>query len=56
MLDSKGIYAMYLRKSRADAETETGQFETLAHHEQILRSVAEREGIAISIVINCCPV
>lgn len=50
MLDSKGIYAMYLRKSRADAETETGQFETLAHHEQILRSVAEREGIAISKV------
>lgn len=43
-----GIYAMYLRKSRADIEAEArGQFESLAHHLQILTDLAERYGIRI---------
>lgn len=49
MLSKTGIYAAYLRKSRADAELEAkGQFETLAHHTQILKALAEREGIHIA--------
>ena len=43
-----GIYAMYLRKSRADIEAEArGQYETLAHHLQILTELADRYGIRI---------
>ena len=49
MLNPKGIYCAYLRKSRADQEAEArGQFETLAHHQQILTALAEREGIHIA--------
>ena len=63
MLNPKGNYAMYLRKSRADAEAEArGQFETLAKHEQILTDLAKRHGIKVSrifreivsIVTKCC--
>lgn len=49
MLNQKGIYAAYLRKSRADAEAEAvGKFETLAHHQQILTALADREGIKVA--------
>ena len=49
MLNPKGIYCAYLRKSRADQEAEArGQFETLAHHQQILTALAEREGIRVA--------
>lgn len=40
-----GLYALYLRKSRADYEKEQwGEFETLAKHEQELVALAKREG------------
>lgn len=48
MLNKDGVYAMYLRKSRADLEAEQrGQFETLAHHLQILTDLAKKHGIRI---------
>ena len=48
-LKPDGIYAMYLRKSRADMDAEQrGQYETLSHHLQILNELAERYGIHIS--------
>ncbi len=44
-----GIYAMYLRKSRADIEAEKKEkFETLARHEQLLSGLASRYGIRIT--------
>lgn len=53
MLNPKGNYAMYLRKSRADAEAEArGQFETLAKHEQILTDLAKRHGIKVSRIFR----
>jgi len=43
-----GEYAIYLRKSRADAEAEArGEGETLARHEKILLDLAEKMGIKI---------
>ncbi len=43
-----GLYAMYLRKSRADIEREKfGEFETLAIHERDLLALAKRDGYAI---------
>lgn len=40
-------YAIYLRKSRADAEIEAlGEGETLARHQSILLKLAEKNGIA----------
>jgi len=48
MLQKDGIYAMYLRKSRADVEAEArGQFETLAHHLQILTDLADKYEIHV---------
>ena len=47
MLNSNGYYAMYLRKSRAE-EQESGSFETLDHHLQILSELADRYGIKVS--------
>ena len=45
------MYAMYLRKSRADVEAEAlGEMETLARHEKILTELAKRKGIKISEV------
>lgn len=47
-LKKDGIYAMYLRKSRADLEAEArGQYETLSHHLQILTDLANRYDIHI---------
>jgi site-specific DNA recombinase len=41
-------YAVYLRKSREDAELEkTAKFETLARHETILKELAERHKIHV---------
>lgn len=46
-----GKYCLYLRKSRADRDAEAhGEGETLARHEQILRSLADKMGIEISAV------
>ena len=46
--DSFGGYAIYLRKSRADVETEArGEGETLARHEKMLLDLAEKMGIKI---------
>ena len=46
--NSFGGYAIYLRKSRADAETEArGEGETLARHEKMLLDLAEKMGIKI---------
>jgi len=42
------VYAMYLRKSRADIEAEKlGEGETLARHKKILTDVAARKGIYV---------
>lgn len=50
-VDQSGLYCMYLRKSRRDVELEAlGQGETLARHEQQLRALAQRLGVAISRV------
>ncbi len=44
-----GLYCMYLRKSRADAEAEAhGEGETLARHEKLLLEVAKRGNYAIT--------
>lgn len=44
----QAIYAIYLRKSRADLEAERrGEGETLARHEKILTAVAEEQGLKI---------
>ena len=46
--EALGEYAIYLRKSRADAEAEArGEGETLARHEKILLDLAEKMGIKI---------
>lgn len=43
-----GIYAMYLRKSRADIEQEKiGEYETLSRHEQILTELAKKQGLKV---------
>lgn len=43
------MYAMYLRKSRADVEAENlGEMETLARHEKILTELAKRKNIKIT--------
>ena len=42
------LYAMYLRKSRADLELEAiDKMDTLARHEAILRELARRKGLQI---------
>ena len=48
-MNPNGIYAMYLRKSRAE-EQESGNFETLDHHYQILSDLATKYGIKVSKV------
>lgn len=43
-----GTYAIYLRKSREDIESEKyGEGETLARHEKILTTLAEKRGLPI---------
>ena len=43
-----GVYAIYLRKSRADMEAEKlGEGETLTRHKQILLELAARKGLYI---------
>ena len=45
---NKEIYAIYLRKSRADLEAEKlGEGETLARHKKILTDLAARQGLYI---------
>ena len=45
-----GLYALYLRKSRADIDKERlGEFETLAKHEQELTALAKRDGYALDV-------
>ena len=47
----KAIYAVYLRKSRADIDAEKrGEGETLARHEKILLAVAEEQNLKIGKV------
>ena len=42
------VYAIYLRKSRADLEAEKlGEGETLARHRKILEDLAARKGLYI---------
>lgn len=42
------VYAIYLRKSRADLESEKlGEGETLARHRKILEELAARKGFYI---------
>ena len=44
----EGLYALYLRKSRADIEREKfGELETLAIHERDLLALARRDGYAV---------
>lgn len=44
----EGLYALYLRKSRADIEKEKlGKYETLAIHERELTELAKRDGYAL---------
>lgn len=44
----EGLYALYLRKSRADIEREKfGELETLAIHERDLLALAKRDGYAV---------
>ena len=46
---SHGTYAIYLRKSREDIEAEKyGEGETLARHEKILTTLAEKRNLPIS--------
>lgn len=46
-----GIYAIYLRKSREDIESEKyGEGETLARHERILTTLAEKRNLTIGKV------
>ena len=45
---SQGTYAIYLRKSREDMEAEKyGEGETLARHEKILTTLAEKRNLTI---------
>ena len=45
---SQGTYAIYLRKSREDIEAEKyGEGETLARHEKILTTLAEKRNLSI---------
>lgn len=44
----EGLYALYLRRSRADVEQEAlGQYETLAKHEEELTAFAKRNGYVL---------
>lgn len=44
-------YAMYLRKSRADAELEAqGELETLSRHEAILKAFASKQNLSVTKV------
>ena len=46
------VYAIYLRKSRADLEAEKlGEGETLARHRKILEELAARKGFYIGDII-----
>ena len=46
------VYAIYLRKSRADLEAEKlGEDETLARHRKILEELAARKGFYIGDII-----
>ncbi len=42
-----GVYAMYLRKSRADAEKERNGEDTLAKHERELSALCDRDGYLV---------
>ena len=47
------IYAIYLRKSRADLEAEKlGEGETLARHRKILEELAARKGFHIDEILG----
>lgn len=47
------VYAIYLRKSRADAEAEKlGEGETLARHKKILTELAARKGLYIGAIFE----
>lgn len=46
ILDKNGIYAIYLRKSRTDADEEN----TLSHHRKLLTEYAQKTGIRIAKV------
>lgn len=47
-VQASGTYAIYLRKSREDIEAEKyGEGETLARHEKILKTLAQKRGLAI---------
>ena len=47
------IYAIYLRKSRADLEAEKlGEGETLARHRKILEELAARKGFYIDEILG----
>ena len=47
-LNGLDVYAIYLRKSRADIEAEKlGEGETLARHKKILTELAARKGLYI---------
>ena len=48
-MQNNGTYAIYLRKSREDIEAEKyGEGETLARHEKILTTLAEKKNLHIS--------
>ena len=47
------VYAIYLRKSRADLEAEKlGEGETLARHRKILEELAARKGFHIDEILK----
>ena len=47
------VYAIYLRKSRADLEAEKlGESETLARHRKILEELAARKGFYIDKILG----
>ena len=47
------VYAIYLRKSRADLEAEKlGEGETLARHRKILEELAARKGFHIDEILG----
>ena len=47
--DSMDVYAMYLRKSRADVEAEKlGEGETLKRHREILTALAAKKGLYVA--------
>lgn len=48
--ETKGRYAIYLRKSRKDKSLEDSGIDTLERHEKVLRELAERQGLEIGEV------